>query len=144
MSKRQRPAAYALIVFDGHILLTQHGKGPNRGLWGLPGGGIDYGETPEQALLREVREEAGIVPTQLELDDVLSVVIELDLKDTQPEEFHNIGIIYRAQVPGLVEVKSDSDEISSLGSKWFKIAGLDEKLVSRPVRPYLRKRNILK
>jgi len=50
-----RPSAYAIVVHGGKILLTkQHGK------YELPGGGVDFGELPEAASLRETSEETGI------------------------------------------------------------------------------------
>lgn len=50
-----RPATYAIIVKDGQILLTrQHGK------LHLPGGGLEFGEMPEDAVAREAKEETGI------------------------------------------------------------------------------------
>ena len=144
MNKRQRIASYALIVFQGHVLLTQHGRGPNKGRWGLPGGGIEYGENPIDSLEREVFEEAGIVATHYVLDDVISSIIQIELNDDHPEELHNVGLLYRAQVASLLTVKPDADGHSSLGSRWFKVAELHESDVSPPIRGYLRKNHILK
>jgi 8-oxo-dGTP diphosphatase len=52
------------LIFDneGRILITQRGpKAKNeRGLWEIPGGSVEYGETFEQAIIREIREELGI------------------------------------------------------------------------------------
>lgn len=54
-------AAAALIDGDGRVLLTQRPPGrPMAGLWEFPGGKVHDGETPETALVREVREELGI------------------------------------------------------------------------------------
>jgi len=48
------------------VLLVRRGKAPNFGLWSPPGGRIEPGETPEQAVRREVREETGLEAANLE------------------------------------------------------------------------------
>jgi len=54
-------AACALIDRDGRVLLAQRPEGkPMAGLWEFPGGKLAEGETPEQALIRELKEEIGI------------------------------------------------------------------------------------
>ncbi len=54
-------AAVALVDADGRVLIAQRPDGKSMaGLWEFPGGKVDPGETPEQALVRELHEELGI------------------------------------------------------------------------------------
>jgi 8-oxo-dGTP diphosphatase len=54
-------AAVVLVDIDGRVLLAQRPEGKQMaGLWEFPGGKVDPGETPEAALIRELREELGI------------------------------------------------------------------------------------
>ncbi len=70
---RQRVAAYAVVVADRRLLLTQlSGSTGAAGRWNLPGGGIDPGETPTDAVLREVGEETGQVVDHVRLVDVMT------------------------------------------------------------------------
>jgi mutator protein MutT len=60
MSELRIPCVGAIITADGRILLIRRGHEPEAGRWSLPGGRIEAGETDQQALIREVREETGL------------------------------------------------------------------------------------
>ena len=51
------PVVAAIIHKDGKILATQRGYGDYKDFWEFPGGKIESGETPEEALVREIKEE---------------------------------------------------------------------------------------
>jgi ADP-ribose pyrophosphatase YjhB (NUDIX family) len=60
------PCVGAVVRDDaGRLLLIQRGHDPHRGLWSLPGGRIEPGESPEEAVVREVREETGLTVSPL-------------------------------------------------------------------------------
>ena len=61
----------AIIVRDGRIFATQRGYGEWKDWWEFPGGKIEPGESPEDALRREIREE---LATEIEVDELLTTV----------------------------------------------------------------------
>ena len=62
--RRQRVAAYAVILREDQILLSRLAPRVSRDeLWTLPGGGLDHGEDPRDAVLREIHKETGLDAT---------------------------------------------------------------------------------
>jgi 8-oxo-dGTP diphosphatase len=63
--------AAAVIIRDGRVLLTRRGEGQHlAGMWEFPGGKLEAGESPEEALVRECQEECGI---EVEVTEILEV-----------------------------------------------------------------------
>ena len=60
MTKRPLLGALAVLVHDDHVLLAQRRNNPDAGLWGYPGGHVEWGETVLEAAVRELREETGV------------------------------------------------------------------------------------
>ncbi|GAB3615589.1 hypothetical protein GCM10027416_01460 [Okibacterium endophyticum] len=96
-----RVAAYGVVIADDQILLAHWNQGGRSG-WTLPGGGIDPGEDPADAAVREIFEETGFTA---ELDGLLGVdsyVVPAEHRMSGPENgpLHAIRIVYRARVTG--------------------------------------------
>lgn len=97
---RQRLAAYGIVLSERGLLATQFSDlTAVPGLWGLPGGGIDLGESPSQALIREVAEETGQEPDISHLLDVQTDHWIGRSPTRVVEDFHAVRIIYAARCP---------------------------------------------
>ncbi|HEX3939821.1 MAG TPA: NUDIX hydrolase [Xanthobacteraceae bacterium] len=60
-------AVSAAVFRDGRVLIARRARPPAHGLYTLPGGGVELGETLEQAVIREVREETALIIEPVEL-----------------------------------------------------------------------------
>jgi ADP-ribose pyrophosphatase YjhB (NUDIX family) len=85
------PSVGAVILKDDHILLIQRGQAPAKGKWTLPGGVVEVGESPEKALIREVKEECSLRITVIGVIDVVNKVIR---DDHNAIKYHYVIIDY--------------------------------------------------
>ncbi len=85
-------AAVALVDIDGRVLIARRPEGkPLAGLWEFPGGKLHGGETPEAALIRELREELGI-------DTKASCLAPIAFASHAYEDFHLLMPLYACRV----------------------------------------------
>jgi 8-oxo-dGTP diphosphatase len=122
----QRVGVYALIRRADDVLLTRISpRGFHTGSWTLPGGGLDHGESPRDALVREVHEECGV---DCRVGDLLDVH-DLHFGGTAPsgrfEDFHGIHLVFRAEVTGdgpprVAEVDGTTDAVA-----WVPVADIE-------------------
>jgi 8-oxo-dGTP diphosphatase len=90
-------------VEEQRILLCRIAPGHWSGVgeWTLPGGGLDFGETPRDGALRELTEETGLLGEIVELAEVLSWTGRWQHpRDEVDEAYHGIQIVYRARIVG--------------------------------------------
>lgn len=127
LKKVTRTGVYGVAVKGTNILLVHKGsKGIYRGLLDLPGGGIEFGETHEQALRREFFEEVGMSFDSMHLLDSLSHCQECHHEDP-PFMFHQLGNLYEVR-----SVQPSSHHIAQDGFNWYEI----EKLQCEQLTPF--------
>ena len=120
---------YGVIIHDGKIALIKKARGGYKGLYDLPGGGIEHDETPLEALTRELMEEIGVSIVKAELLDAVSKTFKWDVNDKLIQDLHHIGILYRVEIES-DELKTDADGLDSLGGEWIDIDKVKEEDVS--------------
>lgn len=72
------PAVIAVVVENSRALLVRRANPPDAGLWGYPGGKIEYGETVSEAAIRELREETGVEARALDVITTLDILVRAE------------------------------------------------------------------
>ncbi len=79
------PGVGAIVVGSNGLLLARRDNDPGKGLWSIPGGGVELGETQEASVLREIEEETGVI---CEIIEFVSTVDLITLDTSGQIEFH--------------------------------------------------------
>ncbi len=111
--QRQRLAAYAVLLRGGDVLLARLAPQIAFQGWTLPGGGVDHGEHPRDAVRREVYEEAGLHAEPGRLLDVYSHHYTGARPDGLVEDFHGVALIFEAEV--LAESREVEPHVTDVG-----------------------------
>lgn len=94
----------ALLFDRDRILLVERGKDPLKGYWSLPGGVLEVGETLEEGVIREVREETGLQVKPLGVLEIFERII----RDSRGvAEYHYVLIDYICRITGGTLVADD-------------------------------------
>lgn len=108
--KKVRSTVGAVIEKDGKVLLIKRGHEPFKDYWCLPGGHIDFGETAEKAVVREVKEETGLTITKPKFfgyrDEIYPDI-----------NWHGEVLVFYGKAEGNESI--DGKEITNI--KWFDI-----------------------
>jgi ADP-ribose pyrophosphatase YjhB (NUDIX family) len=107
----------AVIVYAGKILLEKRGNEPSRGKWTVPGGLVELGESIEQAVVRETKEETDLDVAEPRLIDVVDNV---DLDAAGKVKYHFVIVNY------LVKLKSDAAFMAASDAEELRWVCFDE------------------
>jgi len=126
VSQLTRVAGYALCLDESDRILLARLTYPEikAGHWTLPGGGIDFGEAPSEAVLRELTEETGLTGVVESLAGVESWVRHGPVAGGIGDDFQAIQIIYRVRVTG--GTLTNELDGSTDAAAWFTRAELAE------------------
>jgi ADP-ribose pyrophosphatase YjhB (NUDIX family) len=122
------------------ILVINKAKGPYKGRYDLPGGGVEFGESPADAVVREFLEETGMSVVVKEIVGAFSRVSKfVSDTGTQLVELHHMGFLYQvAQAEPGSPLKTDPDGLDSLGAVWLPLTDAHPDLISPLVAEGLR------
>lgn len=102
-----------MIVEQQHVLLIQRGQPPSEGLWTVPGGVIELGESPEEAVIREVFEECAV---EVRVLGILAVVNRIVRDDAGVVKYHYVILDYVARCCHLGPGQALPDVIARAGT----------------------------
>ena len=120
------PGVGAIVVGENGILLARRDKDPGKGSFAIPGGVVEVGETQEEAILREIKEETGISVKLIEMIGTYDLII----RDSENKvKFHFVLIHYLVQaLSSNIKPESPDGEV-----KWFPL----DKLPKDEIHPQI-------
>jgi ADP-ribose pyrophosphatase YjhB (NUDIX family) len=121
----------AIITRGSRILLARRAAAPYAGTWDVAGGFLEAGETPEQALRRELNEELGVEPRTARL---VGFVTERYGRGGFPV----LAILYAVQLAGIPRPGSDVSEVRWFPRERVPFSAIGFPAVRRALRDYLR------
>ena len=114
----ERPAVYGLLVENDAVLLAKDAWGKR---WGLPGGGIDQGESKEEALIREFREETGL---EIEVQKEIYSDISYFVPEGEPHPWKTLRYIYTvSSVGGVLEERGNGIDV--IAASYIKLLDIE-------------------
>lgn len=94
-----------VVLHDGAVLLVKRAREPLAGQWSLPGGAVELGETLEEAVVRELREETGLTVRVVELVEAFE---RLSRDEADRLRYHYVLLDYLCEpVSGSLQAGSD-------------------------------------
>ena len=130
--KRPIVGVGAVILDEGKILLEKRKNAPGKGKWSIPGGLVDLGESIEQAVIREVKEETGLEVYEPRLVDVVNYV---SLGEQGAVRYHFVIVDYLVTVKeGKPKAASDAEAL-----KWVPFNEVEEYNLTKSFRRFFQR-----
>lgn len=122
----------AVIICNGKILLEKRKGEPGKGKWSIPGGLVELGETAEEAVVREVKEETGLDVADPELIDVVDNIV----RDENGEvKYHFVIIDYFVKLKGgEMRAADDAEEL-----RWVPLGEAEKYDLTKTLRAFLQR-----
>jgi ADP-ribose pyrophosphatase YjhB (NUDIX family) len=120
------PGVGAIVVGSKGVLLVRRDKDPGLGLWSIPGGAVELGETQHESVYREVLEETGI---RCDVIKLVSTADLITLDESKKVEFHFLLNHYLARATG-GELKPEYSD-GEVG--WFHPDNLPEDMANEEI-----------
>lgn len=136
MNKAIYIGVYGIILNEGKILLIKKARGPYKGTYDLPGGGIEHGESFENTLEREFLEETGLKVSSPKFIQNNQFTVEYQNSKGEEQGLHHIGIYYSVELEGDNNIKTGADGEDSLGAEYIdtkKLSGVEISPIARSV-----------
>jgi 8-oxo-dGTP diphosphatase len=115
-----RVAVGALVVHQNKVLLILRGKAPAKGMWAVPGGSVNIGETLQTAAEREVLEETGL---QIKAGKVIYAFEKIQHDKVGQVQYHYVILDLEAEPLDPAQLLTPADDAIEAG--WFTLADLD-------------------
>ena len=129
---------YGICVESNKVLVIKKGRGPYKGLYDLPGGRIEFGESVETALRREIEEEVGSTITNLSFLGYNEYFCDFTNDKGEDKKFHHVGL-YFVVTCDTSAIKTDADGHDSLGAQFVDVSSINENNCSQIALQMIRK-----
>jgi mutator protein MutT len=122
----------AIIICEGKILLEKRKNQPGKGKWSVPGGLVELGESVEQTVIREVKEETSLDVEKPEHIDIVDNVIRDENGDVR---YHFVILDYFVKLKGgELKASSDAEEL-----KWVLLNEVEKYDLTKTFRAFFQR-----